>query len=107
CPHYGECGGCSIEHLDYAAQLQVKERIVADAFARIGGIALPRAPEAVASPQEFRYRNRVSFTLKRSPGGVVEAGFHSLHEPHRITPVDGRCLLPEQVLSDAWDELRW
>ncbi|MBX6366172.1 MAG: TRAM domain-containing protein, partial [Gemmatimonadetes bacterium] len=64
CPYYARCGGCTLEHLVYPAQLRAKAGIVADALRRIGGVTI-EAPEVVASPREVRYRNRVSFTLLR------------------------------------------
>src|SRR5262245_43060763 len=38
CAHFGACGGCQYQHLDYAAQLRVKHKQVADLFQRIGGL---------------------------------------------------------------------
>jgi 23S rRNA (uracil1939-C5)-methyltransferase len=105
CPFYAECGGCTIEHLTYDAQLHAKARIVADALTRIGGIEIA-PPEVVASPREFRYRNRVSFALRRFSPGRVVAGFHSLHDPGRILDLDGGCLLPEEPIALAWNRLR-
>lgn len=105
CRFYDRCGGCTLEHLDYPAQLAAKARIVADALERIGGITT-EPPEVVASPAEFRYRNRVSFTLARLRDGRVLAGFHELHRPGRILDIDGSCLLPETPVAEAWDALR-
>lgn len=105
CRFYDRCGGCTLEHLDYPAQLAAKARIVADALSRIGRRSV-EPPEVVASPAEFRYRNRVSFTLVRLRGGGVVAGFHELERPDRILDIDDACLLPEQPLADAWSALR-
>ncbi|MQA90911.1 MAG: TRAM domain-containing protein [Gemmatimonas sp.] len=105
CPHYENCGGCTLEHLEYEAQLQGKARIVFDALTRLGGLAA-EVPEVTGSPLEHRYRNRVSFTLQRAGGGRVWAGFHSLGDPSRIVPIDGRCLLPEEPIAVVWDRLQ-
>jgi 23S rRNA (uracil1939-C5)-methyltransferase len=105
CAFYAECGGCTLEHLVYPAQLAAKRRIVADALARIGGVEV-EVPEVVPSPREHRYRNRVSFALRRLGGGRVEAGFHAIDDPDRIVDVDGRCLLPEEPISAVWDRMR-
>lgn len=105
CPFYAECGGCTLEHLTYEAQLRAKGRIVADALTRIGGVAT-EAPEVVASPAEHRYRNRVSFALRREAHGRVAAGFHALGDPERIVDLDGGCLLPEEPIARVWDRLR-
>ena len=59
CPYYGACGGCDLMHLDYGAQLDQKESIVRESFARIGRIALDSIPR-LESP-EYGYRCRMRF----------------------------------------------
>ena len=105
CPHYDRCGGCTLEHMRYEAQLRAKSEIVREAFRRIGGIEV-EAPEVVPSPREFRYRNRVSFMLKRLRDGRIVAGFHALGRPDRIIDISADCLLPEEPLAEAWHTLR-
>jgi 23S rRNA (uracil1939-C5)-methyltransferase len=78
---------------------------VADALRRIGHHAVD-APEVVPSPRQERYRNRVSFTLRRQGRGRVIAGFHALAEPDEIVDIDGECLLPELAIASAWSRLR-
>jgi 23S rRNA (uracil1939-C5)-methyltransferase len=105
CPHYERCGGCTLEHLEYAHQLAAKGALVQQALRRIGRLDAAAAPEVVASPREFRFRNRVSFSLRRT-GGRVVAGFHELGQPARILDITGACLQPEQPVAAAWDALR-
>lgn len=105
CPHYARCGGCTLEHLEYSAQLEAKGRIVADALTRIGHLSV-EPPEVVPSPLSERYRNRVSFTLRRLERGRIVAGFHALHNPDEIVDITGSCLLPEASIARAWDALR-
>lgn len=38
CPHFGVCGGCSLQHMDATAQIQMKQTSLADVFARIGKV---------------------------------------------------------------------
>src|SRR5262249_2312319 len=38
CPYFGRCGGCRMQHIDYAAQLAFKSKQVADVFERLGGL---------------------------------------------------------------------
>lgn len=105
CAYYARCGGCTLEHLEYPAQLAVKARIVADALRRIGKLEV-ETPEVVGSPTEFRYRNRVAFRLRRLGGGRVIAGFHELSRPDRILDIGASCLLPEPAIARAWSRLR-
>ncbi|HSH44265.1 MAG TPA: TRAM domain-containing protein [Longimicrobiales bacterium] len=104
CPYYERCGGCTLEHLTYPAQLRAKSRIVQDALRRIGGLDAA-LPETTPSPRETRYRSRVTFTLRREPAGVV-AGFHELEQADRVMDMTGACLLPEEAVAEAWDALR-
>ncbi|HET9982660.1 MAG TPA: TRAM domain-containing protein [Longimicrobiales bacterium] len=105
CPYYARCGGCTLEHLAYPAQLRAKAGIVADALRRIGGIPV-EPPEVVASPRELRYRNRVSFTLLRLGRGRVVAGFHEIDHPERVVDIGAACLLPEEPIAETWGRLR-
>jgi len=38
CPHFGVCGGCSLQHQDPTAQIAMKQEILADVLRRIGGV---------------------------------------------------------------------
>lgn len=62
CAVAGPCGGCSLRHLRYEAELRAKQESVADAFARIGGLEVPVLP-ILGSPEEDRYRNKVQFPV--------------------------------------------
>jgi 23S rRNA (uracil1939-C5)-methyltransferase len=105
CRHYARCGGCTIEHLHYDQQLAAKAEIVRETLRRIGGVSID-TPEVMPSPNEFRYRNRLSFTLVRTPGGRVIAGFHDIDRPDRLVDISADCLLPEPAVAEAWGRLR-
>ena len=51
CPYVGECGGCQWQHLDYAAQVDAKAKILRDAVERLGGLEVPGPVECIASPE--------------------------------------------------------
>lgn len=106
CPHYDRCGGCTLEHLEYPTQLTWKGRLVAESLERIGRLDDVEPPVVAPSPHEFRYRNRVSFHLRRLGDDRVVAGFHELDNPGRIIDIGSGCLLPEPQLADIWSEIR-
>jgi len=76
CPYFGVCGGCSLQHLDPAAQVAVKQRVLEDALWHIARI---RAGELMApihgSVWEYRQRARLSVRHVPKKGGVL-VGFH-------------------------------
>lgn len=108
CPHYIRCGGCTLQHMDYPSQVEAKRLIVLEALRRIGRWSELPDPRATPSPQEFRYRNRMTFTLLRrgSDGGKIIAGLHDFERPERVIDIDGRCLLPEEPIAEVWEALR-
>lgn len=67
CQHFGVCGGCKWQHMDYQAQLQYKEKTVVNALTRIGGVAADIIRPIIGSTEIFEYRNKLeySFSNKR------------------------------------------
>lgn len=63
CPHFGTCGGCKWQHLDYAWQLHYKQQQVVDALTRIGKVEFPELMPILGSKEIYNYRNRLDFTF--------------------------------------------
>lgn len=63
CKHFGTCGGCSWQNLDYEKQIAFKQKHVEDAFARIGHIEVAEKFPIVRSENIFHYRNKLEFTF--------------------------------------------
>ncbi len=78
CAVFGECGGCSWQHLAYAAQLEAKQAIVADALRRIGRIAWTAPIEISASPRAYHYRGRARVQVEAGAVGYRRRGSRSL-----------------------------
>ena len=55
CEYFGRCGGCVLQHLDDAGQVRFKQEVVAQAFARIGGIDPEEWLAPITGPT-WRYR---------------------------------------------------
>ena len=63
CEHFGFCGGCKWQHLQYPHQLFYKQKQVVDNFERIGKVAMPEIRTIIASAQETEYRNKLEYTF--------------------------------------------
>ena len=63
CEHFGVCGGCKWQHLDYAAQLRYKQNQIVDNLSRIGKIDLPDIFPILGSLQTTCYRNKLEYTF--------------------------------------------
>ncbi len=75
CPHFGQCGGCQWQHLDYAAQLQQKTLLVRQALAHPGLRDLEIEP-AVGWGPPWGFRTLLQATAGPSASGSV-LGFYA------------------------------
>ena len=81
CPQAFVCGGCQLQHMDYAAQLRWKRQRVADAMERIGRLNLEVLP-VLGMEHPYHYRNKAQLPLGKSQGelimGFFQKGSHTI-----------------------------
>lgn len=63
CLHFGVCGGCKQQDLNYESQLKYKKAQVSEIFEKLGGLTGYEMEEIVASAKIFYYRNKMEFTF--------------------------------------------
>lgn len=97
CPAFGRCGGCSWQHLEYAAQVAAKRSFLLECLQRIGGVADIPEIEFLPSPDCYGYRGRA-----RILGGETGVGFRA-RASHRICRVDA-CPVLAPPLEEALRE---
>ncbi|WP_241236380.1 23S rRNA (uracil(1939)-C(5))-methyltransferase RlmD [Brevibacillus marinus] len=113
CPVFDRCGGCSLQHLEYEAQLRHKRQIVADNLQRIGGFTVAAEGDGasgraaagdavivhptIGMAEPWRYRNKAQVPIGEQDGGLV-GGFYA-ERSHTIIDID-QCLIQHEA-SDA------
>jgi 23S rRNA (uracil1939-C5)-methyltransferase len=100
CPHFGLCGGCHWQHIDYAAQLQFKESILRDQLARLGGIKHAPIMPLIGMAQPWCYRNHVQFALTDN-GRLGFVAARSRGKARRVMPIEV-CYLLHPLLDDMF-----
>ncbi|MFC5704190.1 23S rRNA (uracil(1939)-C(5))-methyltransferase RlmD [Cohnella faecalis] len=114
CPIYDSCGGCQLQHLDYAAQLRWKRQHVVDNLVRIGKLTVEGEPskltadgtaagsanpvivrDTIGMSEPWRYRNKAQVPIGASPEGGrrLIGGFYE-HGSHDIVEMD-ECLIQQ------------
>lgn len=63
CSHFGLCGGCKWQHVDYPTQLHYKHKQVEDTLSRIGKVELPEINTIEGSKDIYFYRNKLDYTF--------------------------------------------
>ncbi|WP_040250516.1 23S rRNA (uracil(1939)-C(5))-methyltransferase RlmD [Psychroserpens mesophilus] len=66
CEHFGVCGGCKWQHMDYKYQLEFKQKEVTNNLVRIGHLELPEVSPILGSAEHYFYRNKMEFSFSDS-----------------------------------------
>jgi 23S rRNA (uracil1939-C5)-methyltransferase len=76
CPVFGDCGGCRLQHLPYAAQLGWKrDRVMSELVAV--GIAPKVVPPTLGMAEPWAFRNQMRFAVDRDGRpGLTALGTH-------------------------------
>ncbi len=105
CKHFGVCGGCDFQQMNYQSQIAAKADIIRDCLHRIGKVDVENI-EVIASPAEFGYRSRAKWHLDR----IEQAVGYYKRDSHDVVSVD-KCpiLTPEaqMVLDELAGNIDW
>jgi 23S rRNA (uracil1939-C5)-methyltransferase len=99
CAHFGVCGGCAWQDLDYAEQVRHKAAQVDDALRRLGKIEIELEP-IVPAAEQYGYRNKLEYSWANGPDGP-SLGFHRAGRWDELVPVE-TC----HIASPAGNEVR-
>ncbi|HTY11816.1 MAG TPA: 23S rRNA (uracil(1939)-C(5))-methyltransferase RlmD [Bacteroidota bacterium] len=124
CKHFGACGGCKWQHVEYASQLAFKQQNVVDALERIGRFRGVHVLPIIPSKEIFFYRNKLEFSFgnqrwTETPppdplssrgddrGGAKEMllGFHAPQRYDKILDI-GECHLQSEVSNGILSAVR-
>ncbi len=97
---FSACGGCTFRHITYAAELQWKEKLVQDAFHRIGKLH-PTFLPIIGGEHRCHYRNKAQYPVAMDADGKLICGFYAKRS-HRVIPVRDCKLQPvcfQQILD--------
>jgi 23S rRNA (uracil1939-C5)-methyltransferase len=95
CPHFGVCGGCSLQHASLDLQVAAKQRVLEEALARIGKVRPSRLLPPLYGPA-WGYRHRARLSVRNVPrkGGVL-VGFHERRSSYVADMLECHVLPPK------------
>ena len=92
CPHFGQCGGCDLQHLDQAGQRRHKLAVLGEHLER-EGLSLPADP-AVLAAHGHGYRRRARLGVKVDAQGAIHLGFRTKGSHHLLDIEQCTILVP-------------
>ena len=102
CPYYPQCGGCSCQHMQYAAQLDFKRNQVESCMRHIGGVDVEVQP-VIGMDDPWHYRNKISMPV--APGKDGPAIGYYAQRSHRVISVDA-CRLSHDAADRVCETVR-
>lgn len=117
CSVFPKCGGCSLQHMSYGAQLRYKRSVISDALERIGGFEGIEVKPVIGMDDIAGYRNKGSFPFAEVDGklrwGLYSAGSHRLiapancmiEDPAAVAAANAVQKWAERYSVPAYDEL--
>lgn len=96
CKVFEKCGGCQLQHVSYAKQLEIKSQTVSDCFQKIAGLTV-KIPLTVESENKFNYRNKLQLPVRSTKNGNV-IGFFA-ENSHRVVAIDD-CPIQQKWCKD-------
>ena len=105
CEHFGACGGCQYQHIDYISQQRIKEIQVRDLFERIGGFHRSVINHLIPCPEPYNYRNRIM--IRRQWNKIEQRAVYGfLRWDNRLVVDLKECHIAEQALNEQLTEVR-
>jgi 23S rRNA (uracil1939-C5)-methyltransferase len=105
CEHFGQCGGCKWQHLDYAVQKKYKEDQVKQALIHLGGISNPPVEAIIGAHKIYYYRNKMEFSFHAGDNGETLLGLHVAGRFQDIFQLN-RCHLESELSNDIVNFVR-
>ena len=115
CPHFGVCGGCKWQTMDYGEQLKYKQKQVRDNLERLGHIDTSSMQPICGSDNIYNYRNKLEFTFStkrwlatgelrddNDPGAL---GFHAPTVFDKVIPIE-HCALQQEPSNSIRNSVR-
>lgn len=102
CPVANQCGGCTMQHLSYVGQLEMKEKKVKDCLTRIGGVDLTQVewlPILGMTEGYWHYRNKAQFPVRSDENGNPVTGFFA-GRSHRLISTK-ECQIQHPAINKA------
>ena len=99
-----KCGGCQWQHIDFAYQRQAKHKQVIETLKRVGGFRDPAVAPLLFNQSDLGYRNKVTYPLKRSSSGKVQAGYYRRNS-HQLVNLN-QCPVQDQRLNPLLAEVK-
>jgi 23S rRNA (uracil1939-C5)-methyltransferase len=100
CQHFGVCGGCAWQDLEYSEQLRHKQAQVDESLRRLGNLDGYELEPIMPAEHQFGYRNKLEFSWLSTPEGPA-LGFHRLGRWDELLAIE-TC----HIASDAANDVR-
>ena len=118
CEHFGVCGGCKWQHIEYEQQLKFKQSEVYNNLKRIGKVDIEEIVPIKKAPKQYNYRNKMEYSFSDSRWLSAEEinsnkkiikknalGFHIPGMWNKVVDIN-KCFLQEDYTNKIRNEVK-
>lgn len=106
CQHVPECGGCSIQQMDYSAQLTFKEERVKKIFSPFFSEDTKFLP-IIGAKDPWQYRNKMEFSFSQNQAGQKFLGLIRAGSKGRVINLKECSLVPDWFIQALKNTFHW
>jgi 23S rRNA (uracil1939-C5)-methyltransferase len=105
CSHFGLCGGCTWQNLNYKSQLYYKTKSVKESLKHLGGFSDFKVEEILGSEDTYFYRNKMEFSFGVDPAKKLILGLHPYQNFKQVFDLE-KCYLQSEVSNQIVEWVR-
>lgn len=98
CKVFNDCGGCSLQQIDYKYQVQIKNKSLLDNLQRIGSLTNLPAINSISSSQIYNYRNKAIIPVRANKQTGIISGYYRPGS-HEIVNIENCPVIYEDLNS--------
>jgi len=105
CSHFGLCGGCTWQNLNYKSQLYYKTKSVKESLKHLGGFSDFEVEKILGSEDTYFYRNKMEFSFGADPDKKLILGLHPYQNFKQVFDLE-KCYLQSEVSNQIVEWVR-
>ncbi|MCX7940718.1 MAG: 23S rRNA (uracil(1939)-C(5))-methyltransferase RlmD [Endomicrobia bacterium] len=102
CQHFGICGGCQYQDVEYSVQLENKYKLLVEQFKDFD---VDKITPVIPSPKIWYYRNKMEFIIGKDKTGKIVAGLRQKNKFYKIVDLK-ECRISFEQTGDILDNVK-
>lgn len=105
CPHFKRCGGCTLQHISYMGQKELKENLIQAIFKDLA--IEDQIYPLIEADAPWCYRNKIDLSFSEDLKGEKFLGLYGAFKSHKVIDLNTCYLVPEAFMEIKKTVFSW